>query len=966
MPLRLVFGPANAAKAGEVLGAFTAEVGRGALLVLPTAEDVRHYTREFAAAGTVFARVGTFPGLIAEIAAATGPPDRRLSELQRARVLRRAVASTELSALAAAASAPGFTHALGGLIAELQRALVTPQRLIAALRAWAAAHPQRDAYARELGALYGAYRRELDRIGRVDGELMAWRALDRLRERPAAWGRAPVFFYGFDDLLGIERDAIETLARHVGVAVTVSLTYEPGRVALAARAGAVEELRPLADEVVELPALDEHYAPESRPALGHLERTLFEPDASPRDPGDAVRLLEAGGARAEAELIAAEVLRLLRDGVAPGEIVIVARSLATAGPLLAGVLGAYGIPVLAPGRRALAHTALGRGLLGLARCAFDPAAPGDELMRYLRTPGAVSSPERLDALEARALREGLHTAVQLRDGLGLALGELDSLRDARDPLAEVLRQARRLLAAPRRGRAAVLDAAEERDAAALAALRHAAAELSELGDTLSAAELLELLETLQLADRATGGEDGVSLAEPLGIRARRFRAVFVCGLCEGELPRPSAAEPFLSDALRRELALASGLRLAPREEWLAPERYLFYTCVSRATERLTLSFRSSDEDGNLVLPSPFVGDLRAALGEPWYERRRRRLLADVTFAPDEAPTERERLRALAAAGAVPACGPPPRRLGARAMGHVRHRDVVSAGALEKFADCPVAWLVDAQLRPDALQPEADPLTRGTLVHAVLERTLARLGGPVSDATLGPASTILDAALDELVAERGPALLPGRSSALREAAVKEIRADLHRYLRQEAAAGCTFRPEALEQRFGFDDDPASLPPLMLGEEPDRVRVRGVIDRLDVDPGGGRATIVRDYKSSSARPEHQAGRWRSERRLQVGLYMLAVRELLGRDPVAGLYQPLRGRELRPRGAFSAGAEVGAGLFPGDARTPEELDALLDEVRADATGYVARLREGVLEPCPQTCSRDGCRYPGICRSS
>jgi hypothetical protein len=28
--------------------------------------------------------------------------------------------------------------------------------------------------------------------------------------------------------------------------------------------------------------------------------------------------------------------------------------------------------------------------------------------------------------------------------------------------------------------------------------------------------------------------------------------------------------------------------------------------------------------------------------------------------------------------------------------------------------------------------------------------------------------------------------------------------------------------------------------------------------------------------------------------------------------------------------------------------------------------RLRAGEIAPCPETCSRQGCRYPGICRVS
>jgi hypothetical protein len=94
------------------------------------------------------------------------------------------------------------------------------------------------------------------------------------------------------------------------------------------------------------------------------------------------------------------------------------------------------------------------------------------------------------------------------------------------------------------------------------------------------------------------------------------------------------------------------------------------------------------------------------------------------------------------------------------------------------------------------------------------------------------------------------------------------------------------------------------------------------------------------------------------------MLAVRELLGLDPVAGVYQPLGGGDLRARGLFvsdEASCPVG-----NDAREREELDAELEAASERAIELAARLRAGELEPCPETCSRDGCKYPGICRSS
>jgi hypothetical protein len=94
------------------------------------------------------------------------------------------------------------------------------------------------------------------------------------------------------------------------------------------------------------------------------------------------------------------------------------------------------------------------------------------------------------------------------------------------------------------------------------------------------------------------------------------------------------------------------------------------------------------------------------------------------------------------------------------------------------------------------------------------------------------------------------------------------------------------------------------------------------------------------------------------------MLAVKELLGLEPVAGLYQPLGGDDLRARGVFLDGAAVGSSVVGTDSRSAEELQDVLDDARARAIELAVRLRSGDLEPCPDTCSRDGCRYPGICR--
>ncbi len=245
MPLTLVTGPANAAKAGAVLERLRALRPQDPLLVVPTSADVDHYRRELAAAGIVFgAEVLTFRRLIGEIAAAAGVHGRPLGPVARDRVVRAAVRDTHLRVLAPSARAHGFT-ARGRRAVRRARALA---RHAGPLHARAARRGREaPAHAEELAALYSAYHRRLEGLGRRDEQGHARAALDALRERPAAWGARPVLLYGFDDLDALQLDAVETLAGRAGAEVWVALPYEAGRAAFAGHAATVELLKPLAD-----------------------------------------------------------------------------------------------------------------------------------------------------------------------------------------------------------------------------------------------------------------------------------------------------------------------------------------------------------------------------------------------------------------------------------------------------------------------------------------------------------------------------------------------------------------------------------------------------------------------------------------------------------------------------------------------------------------------------------------------
>ena len=160
-----------------------------------------------------------------------------------------------------------------------------------------------------------------------------------------------MLFYGFDDLTPLQLDAIETLGRVVGAAVTVSLTYEPGRTrSPAARRRFARAARRSPPSTASCRRAPSYYAPAARAARSrHLERSLFEPAAARgSQAAGALRLLEGGGERAELELVAREIAELLGGGHgAARRSRVVLRAPDASAELLEEVFAAAGDPVRA-------------------------------------------------------------------------------------------------------------------------------------------------------------------------------------------------------------------------------------------------------------------------------------------------------------------------------------------------------------------------------------------------------------------------------------------------------------------------------------------------------------------------------------------------------------------------------------------------------------------------------------------
>jgi len=967
MALSLVLGPAHAGKVALLLERFLEQLDRDPWLVVPNRGDVERVERDLLSRrpALLAGRIGTFDDLFEQVAA--GAPEHRpvASDVQRVLAARRAVSNAALEGLRRSASAAGFVDSLLSTIAELESALVDHERLDG-----------------DLGALVDAYGDELDRLGLWDRDRLRRVAVARLRGDLDAWDGSPVFAYGFEDLTGAEWALVEAIAARSHI--TVSIPYEPVRAAFSSLERTVAELAGLADgDIVELPRIDSGVRPAP---LVHLERELYADAPVATAPLDgALQFLEGAGIRGTVELLGAELLQLVRDGVEPEQIGVVCESPERWRASLDAVLGTLSLPYALEHRARLGETALGRALLALVRFGFLGGGRSD-LFAFLRSPFSGLERRSVDYVEGRLRGRAIVDPERVEEETerlrGAAVPVLADLRAASEPLAAtravlrtMMRNAWGVDAPP------VTDEARE-DARAYRAVVATLDELAALDASASAEDLAVALERTRVRPPGQSERGRVAVLDYARARTRRFEVVFLLGLEEGALPRRDRPSPLLGDDLRERL----GAPLV-RTDSVARDRYLFYTACTRARSRVVLVRQATTEEGVPREASPFWHDV-TSLFEPADVARatRRRPLSSLTWPLETAPSERERLRALArltvddgeGAAALAAANGWTRRLERAqaaferptrlttqtALAPLADRTVFSATELERFADCSSAWLVERVIDPKTIDAEPDAMLRGQVLHTTLHRFYAALPRELDSERVTPenadaAVALVRRCLDDAF-ESGVRLdlTPLQAAELRQT----LLSDLEGFVRDEARSEVGFVPRRLEVSFGSERAAPELQRgLPLGDD---LWLSGKIDRIDVDPFSARG-IVQDYKSGKS--AHSARAIERELRLQIPLYVLALRDLVGLEPLGGVYRALSGKRYT-RGMLRASArEDLPGFAKDDYLDDEAFWSQVEAARGVATANAQRIRAGDVDhdprggECPSWCDLwPICRVP------
>jgi RecB family exonuclease len=139
------------------------------------------------------------------------------------------------------------------------------------------------------------------------------------------------------------------------------------------------------------------------------------------------------------------------------------------------------------------------------------------------------------------------------------------------------------------------------------------------------------------------------------------------------------------------------------------------------------------------------------------------------------------------------------------------------------------------------------------------------------------------------------------------------------------------------------------------------LHGAIDRVDRDAAG--RALVLDYKLSRTVTPRE--KFEEQAKLQLQLYLIAVAEHWGAEPVGGLYHPLRGTSSRrPRGAVREDAAAGLAayrLYERDIVERSEFEQMLAHARDRAGEIVTRMRSGDIRRDPGP--REGLRGHDVC---
>lgn len=297
---------------------------------------------------------------------------------------------------------------------------------------------------------------------------------------------------------------------------------------------------------------------------------------------------------------------------------------------------------------------------------------------------------------------------------------------------------------------------------------------------------------------------------------------------------------------------------------------------------------------------------------------------------------------------------------------------LSASSMEKYAECPFSFaaknLFGLQVA-QAFDLEVDAMTKGRLVHHVLDRSIA--DSPFAKRSVQELETFLDQAAQSLkIPLHEPLLWRGQRRRLAVSLIAYLEFEIG--WRQRFPRTQTVMSEARFHgvwNIHTDQWRPHSKSIALSEE--EIEISGGIDR--VDQVSDDKFVVLDYKTSGSQAT-ASGSWISKGKFQLWLYMQALRNGLvdGKkyDVAGAFYIDVKGRS-RSKG-YVTEAAVGLAIEVPNARTAKKIldsEGAIEFDRAISQTirtHLLRMKEGHVSPIPsdeKTCT--DCDWRTVCRA-
>lgn len=703
----------------------------------------------------------------------------------------------------------------------------------------------------------------------------------------------------------------------------------------------------------------------TKSAIVELERGIWDfGKKNVAEDSEGVKLVFARDRYCEGDAAASEICRLVMDGARYSDIAVIARSTESLEGITDAALQRKGIPHYTARRRELE----GSPAAQLITAALRAAAYGwrrEDILAIAKTGLMSIGDDECDVFEkyVNMWRIRGERAYALDGDFGMdPMGYKGGDEERSQAILDLVNNARRTVCEPlsafceifRKGAARAEDCAVAlykllTDWGVPGAISAKAAELRSLGYTEESAECLRMWDALMsvLNTLATTIPDGTGDAEsfavmlsqviaatdvgtiPTGIdevslgsadmmRTENPRHVIIIGAVDGEFPANSPADGILSETDRVMLE-GCGIELSDSGRNAAGmELFWFYKAVSAARDSVSVII-PRQSGGSACTPSMGVTRIKELFpkvqtedydrDEPsmsvWVERDLDRFVRLRSAYGDCARRLLPGGNNVVLYGDDAAYDPSVATIPAEIMKKINGDSLrLSQSKIDKFSQCPFSYAATYTVGiEDDATAQLDPSDTGTFVHKILEeffKETADMDFPIPEETEREICDRLFADCVKAFEERGA--VSGRQRFL----FARLRRSIGVFVRSlgEEFSQSLFRPWRFEQPVGTKD-PESIPaPTFYLADGTEIRMRGVIDRVDVYREDG-TTYVRIVDYKTGKKEFKLSDIYKGLNIQLLLYLFTV----WKSPPCEFRRALAGDgEIIPAGALYFSARPG----------------------------------------------------------